>query len=153
VNTNTLGKILSVILAAGIIVAVTDECLQIYRGWTNENGAEVPGYALYERNIASKRLAEMMSKITPQFLRDSIIKKERTWEFVDFYQWEFMCDWYKKRKQSIWIREREQKIEIKTSAREDSPPLLYGPDELPLTRYECVPTKMHYRKGMGWGLF
>ncbi len=74
------------------------------------------------------------------------------WELLDFYQYELLCDWDRSVKQKDWVKERQRKLKAKATVREDSPNL-YTEDELPIVRYECAPTKMLYRVGMGWGLF
>lgn len=143
-DAKVIGRILGVVVLVGFFLAITDEALRVYRGWTNKDGTAVGGYGLYEKEITSKRLSEMMP---------DVFRNRRTgWELVEFHQYQFWCKWQMGFKQRTWEKERERKLKVKMSAAEDSPNL-YTEDELPVVRYACAPMKMLYQAGRGWGLF
>ena len=139
-----IGRILIIVVTVGLFLAVTNEALRIYRGWTNKHGATVDGYGLYEREITSMRLSETMP--------DVFKNRQPGWELREFHQFEFLCKWQLSFKQRAWKKERERKVKVKMYATEDSPNL-YIEEEVPIVRYKCDPVKLLYQAGMGWGLF
>jgi hypothetical protein len=142
--TPILLKILAVVISVGFFLVFADEAVETYRGWTNKDGVIVHGYGLWEAEITSKRALETMP--------DVFKYRQPGRELLGFYQYEFLCRWQLSFKQRDWGKEREGKLKVKMYAREDSPNL-YTEEELPMIRYECIPTEMLYRAGMGWGLF
>jgi len=51
------------ILVLGMIVALADEAVRLYRGWKNTNGSAVPGYGLYEKQYSSPLVEKELQKI------------------------------------------------------------------------------------------
>jgi hypothetical protein len=139
------GALLGGLFALFLVVGLLDEVIKTYRGWTNDKGTQVDSYALYERNITSRRALQYLPPLLPR-------EKLPEWEIVDVYRMLFLCDIDRYFKQQAWLNERQRKLDARLTNEPDSP-LLFSADELPVSRYYCRPITMYYRPGQGWGIF
>jgi hypothetical protein len=138
----TLKWVLMGLFVDGLIVTILDEGLRILRARNNTKGTIVYGFALYEKDLPLPRVMEKIIRNWP------FPNKVPGWEFVEFYQYNIECEFWRSRKQSKWETERQMKL--KTQPKEKP---IWQDDELPVLRYECGPSRMLYRGGQGWGLF
>jgi hypothetical protein len=138
----TLKWVLTGLFVGGVIVAILDEGLRVLRARQNTKGTIVYGFALYEKDLPSPQGLEKIMENWP------FPKKAPGWEYVEFYQHKFECEFWRSRKQSKWIDER--KMKLKTQPNEKP---IWQDDQLPVHRYECGPSRMLYGAGQGWGLF
>jgi hypothetical protein len=127
--------LLTVLFVGGLALAILDETVRAFRAGYNKEGTMVDGFAIYERALSSH----------PTVKDWSLPKKESGWEFVEFYQHGFECEFWRFRKQRKWENELGRKM------RERPEDKSLG--QLPLVRYECGPHRMLYPAGQGWGLF
>lgn len=135
---STLKWTLIVLFVGGFFLSMTSEAFRFLRARYNTQGTIVHGFALYE-----KRLPTAPSKTVENW---PLPKKVSGWEYVEFYQHKFECEFWRSRKQSNWEDDRERKLRTK-------PEPVWHPDELPVDRYQCAPSGMSYGAGEGWGLF
>ncbi|MDO8700655.1 MAG: hypothetical protein Q7J56_03285 [Deltaproteobacteria bacterium] len=133
---------LIVLFVGGFALSVTNEGVKLLRARQNTQGTIVKGYALYERVLPTPRSMEKLVENWP------FSKKRLGWDFVDFYQYNFECEFWRDRKQSNW--ENERRVKLKTRPKEKP---VWQADELPVVRYECGPSPILYQPGQGWGLF
>lgn len=108
--TRGVGLFVGTVLVLGMILALADEGVRLYRGWKNTSGSAVPGYGLYEKQYSSPLVEMELQKIrasrptASQFLS----RPEKGWELVDFSQWQFVCRFQARAKQRAWTTERQR---------------------------------------------
>jgi len=149
--TRGVGLFVGTVLVLGMILALADEGVRLYRGWKNTTGSAVPGYGLYEKQYSSPLVERELQKIrasrpgASQFLS----RPEKGWELVDFSQWQFACRFQARAKQRAWTTKRQRLL--KEPSLPEGP--LFTEADLPVERYRCAPMKMLYQPGQGWGFF
>jgi hypothetical protein len=127
--------LLTFLFVGGLSLAILDQTVRLFRARHNKEGAQVNGFALYEKVLSPHSIVE-----DPSFS-----KNEPGWEFMEFYQHSFECEFWRFRKQGNWEKELARKLR----ARPEDRSLL----QMPLVRYQCGPYHMLYPAGRGWGLF
>jgi hypothetical protein len=131
----TLKWVLTFLFVGGLSLAILDQAVRIFRARYNKEGAQVYGFALYEKVLTPHTIVK----------NPSFSKKESGWEFIEFYRHSFECEFWRFRKQGNWENELGRKLRERPEERS----LL----QLPLVRYECGPYRRLYPAGQGWGLF
>lgn len=106
--TRGAGLFLGSIMVLGVVLALGDEAVRLYRGWKNTNGTAVPGYGLFEKQYSSPLVEKELQKIRASRPAESPFpfRAEKGWELVDFSQWEFLCQFQVRGKQRAWTAER-----------------------------------------------
>lgn len=106
--TRVAGLVLGSIIGLGMVVALGDEAVRLYRGWKNANGTAVPGYGLFEKQYSSPLVEQEFQKIRASRPAESPFpfRAEKGWELVDFSQWEVLCQFQVRGKQRAWTAER-----------------------------------------------
>lgn len=142
------GFVFGTLLILGMMILLVEEGVSMFRGWRNVDGASVPGYGLYERHFSSPVTQEELDKNLPPELRG---QSRNEWELTEFYQWEMQCRILAANSQRAWAKQRDRLL-ARPGFWADGRPIFTDAD-LPVEKYQCVPTNMLYRAGMGWGLF
>ena len=137
-----------VVLPGGCLIVLSDEAVRAYRARTNHEGAYVQGYGLYERQIRSARVDELMKNKVPELPK----APRHGWELREFYRYKSQCERKQSSRAREWEEERKKLWKGRISYAPDSP-RIYSSEELPREKYVCAEMKMFYRPGMGWGLF
>lgn len=140
-----VGAFLAGLFLLLVVVVLIDDAISTYRGWTNREGTKVDSYALSEKQITSQRELQSLRELLPA-------EKLPEWRIVNVYHILLLCDIDRYFKQRAWLKERQRKLKSRVTNEPDSP-LLYSADELPESRYYCLPITMLYRPGQGWGIF
>lgn len=102
------GLFVGTVLVLGMILALADEAVRLYRGWKNISGSAVPGYGLYEKQYSSPLVEKELQKIRASRPAESqfLLQASKGWELLDFSQWEFVCRFQVRAKQRAWTAER-----------------------------------------------
>lgn len=101
-----VGMFLATLVTIGMIIALSDEGVRLYRGSKNSRGQAVPGYALYEKAYSSPLIDQELQKVLN--LSPFKVSAEKEWQFVEFFQWEIFCRFQLRMKQRTWKEERKR---------------------------------------------